>query len=339
MKRVAILNVGGDCPGLNAVIRALIVRGADQDIEVIGVYDGFKGLVNDKMFIMTKEHVSGKLPEGGIILGSSKYDPTINKEDLGKLKENVSKYQITSLILLTGHTGANIALKLKDEGIPSVIIPATIDNDLEWSDLSIGFLTALQTVVTSLDYLHSTANAGHRVIVVEVGGDEAGWLATVGGMAGGADYILTPEIDVDPSEMLENIKRRYDFGKKFSIVVVEEKCKLNEEILKVAKNLDHKTLVNNADIVSEYIRENIGSDIDCRTVNLGYMQRGGSPSAFDRFIAFKFGFAAIDHVKKGNVNVALGLKGFDVQDNPYTKEILENKTVKPEIYNMAKLFF
>jgi len=135
---------------------------------------------------------------------------------MNKLKENVEKYQITSLVLLTGHTGANISLKLKEEGIPSVIIPATIDNDLIWTDLSVGFLTALQTVTNSLDYLHSTANAGHRVIVMEVGGDYSGWLATIGGMAGGADYIITPEIELDTEDMLKNIRRRYEVGKKFS---------------------------------------------------------------------------------------------------------------------------
>ncbi|BBE30009.1 pyrophosphate--fructose 6-phosphate 1-phosphotransferase [Tepiditoga spiralis] len=337
MKRIAILNVGGDCPGLNAVIRALIVKGAEEDIEVIGVYDGFKGLVNDKMFIMTKEHVSGKLPEGGIILGSSKYDPTKNAEDLEKLKENVKKYQITSLILLTGHTGAGIALKLKDEGVPSVIIPATIDNDLKWTDLSIGFLTALQTVVTSLDFLHSTANAGHRVIVVEVGGDEAGWLATIGGMSGGADYIITPEVLPDPKDMLANIKKRYDVGKKFSIIVVEEKAELPEEIKNVSGS-DNK-LVSPSELVMEYIKENVSDEIDCRIVNLGYMQRGGSPAAFDRFLAFKFGCGAVKAVKEGKTNVALGLHGYEVTEIPYTEEILENKTVKPEIYEMAKLFF
>jgi 6-phosphofructokinase 1 len=337
MKRIAVLNVGGDCPGLNAVIRALIVKGAEEDIEVVGVYDGFHGLVDDKIFIMTKEHVSGRLPEGGIILGSSKYDPTEKPEDLKKLKENVERYQITSLVLLTGHTGANISLKLKEEGIPSVIIPATIDNDLMWTDLSVGFLTALQTVTNSLDYLHSTANAGHRVIVMGVGGDYSGWLATIGGMAGGADYIVTPEVELDTEDMLKNIRRRYEVGKKFSIVVVEEKVDLPKEVKNVAKECD-MDMKKPANIVAKYISENI-ENIDVRTVELGYLQRGGSPSAFDRFLAFKFGFAAIDSVKKGKMNIALGLRGFDVEDSPLTDKIKENKEIRPDIYEMARLFF
>lgn len=338
MKRVAVLNVGGDCPGLNAVIRALIVKGADDDIEIVGVYDGFLGLVQDKMTIMVKEHVSGKLPEGGIILGSSKYDPTENPEDLKKLKENFQKYQITSLILLTGHTGAKIALKLADEGIPSIIIPATIDNDLAWTDISIGFLTALQVVSDALDRLHSTASAGHRVIVIEVGGDEAGWLATIGGMAGGADYIITPEIEFDPDNLLENIKKRYEIGRKFSLIVVEEKVKLPEKINAVVADLKVRNFMRPSELITEYIKENL-KNIECRTVNLDYLQRGGTPSSFDRYLAFKFGFSAIDAVKKGKANIALGLKGFEVIEKPYTSDILKNKEISKELYEMAKLFF
>jgi len=338
MKRIAVLNVGGDCPGLNAVIRSLIVKGAEENIEIIGVQDGFKGLVMDKMFLMTKEHVSGKLAEGGIILGSSKYDPTKNEDALKNLKENIKKYQITSLVLLTGHTGAEIALKLEQEGIPSVIIPATIDNDLPWTDLSVGFLTALQTITNSLDALHSTASAGHRVIVVEVGGDEAGWLATIGGMAGGADFILTPEIDTDPEDMVKNINKRYEYGKKFSIIVVEEKCRLNSKIIKASKE-SRPGLTNPSELVAEYLRQNMPETVDCKTVNLGYLQRGGSPSSFDRFIAFKFGVGAIEAIKKGKHNIAIGLKGFDITETPFTKDILINKVVREDIYNMAKMFF
>jgi len=339
MKRIAVLNVGGDCPGLNAVLRALIVKGAEEDIEIIGVYDGFKGLVEDRMFIMTKEHVSGKLPEGGIILGSSKFDPYNNSEDFKKLKRNVQDYQITALVLLTGHTGAKIALRLKEDGISSVIIPATIDNDLNWTHMSIGFLTGLQTVTTALDYLHSTASSGHRVIVVEVGGDEAGWLAAIGGMAGGADYIMVPEVEVNPQEMLANINRRYKFGKRFSIIVVEEKCKLPQEITKVADGIKAPHLITVCDVVAEYIRENMPKDFDCQTLNLGYMQRGGSPLAFDRFLAFKFGISAIEYVKRGEVNVALGLNGFDISHMPYSEDILINREIRPGLYEMAKLFF
>ncbi len=338
VKRIGVLNVGGDCPGLNAVIRALIVKGAHEDVEIVGVYDGFMGLVEDKMSILAKEHVSGRLPEGGFVLGSSKYDPTANPEDLKKLKNNFSKYQITSLILLTGHTGTNIALKLADEGIPSVIIPATIDNDLNWTDLSIGYLTALQTVSDALDRLHSTASAGHRVIVVEVGGDESGWLAIIGGMVGGADYIITPEVEFVPTQLIDNIKRRYDIGRRFSLVVVEEKVKLPEEIKNIVKDPKIRSYMRPSELVAEYINENF-ENIECRTVNLDYLQRAGTPTSFDRYLAFKFGFSAIEAVKKGKTNIALGLKGFDVVETPYNKEILKNKEVDIEIYKMAELFF
>jgi 6-phosphofructokinase 1 len=338
MKRVAVLNVGGDCPGLNAVIRALIVKGAEEDIEVVGVYDGFLGLVEDKLTILAKEHVSGKLPEGGIILGSSKYDPTVNPNDLKKLKNNFERYQITSLILLTGHTGANIALKLANEGIPSIIIPATVDNDLYWTDLSVGFLTALQIVTDALDKLHSTASAGHRVIVVETGGDEAGWLATIGGMAGGADYIIVPEFELDPQDMIENIKRRYSAGRRFSIVVVEEKVTLPEEVKNIIDDPKVRQYMKPAELVTEYIKANL-QNVECRTVDLDYLQRGGTPSSFDRYLAFKFGVTAIDAVKKGKSNVALGLDGFDIVEKPFTDEILKNKEISRELYEMGRLFF
>jgi 6-phosphofructokinase 1 len=338
VKRVAVLNVGGDCPGLNAVIRASIVKGANEDIEVVGVNDGFWGLVEDKLTILAKEHVSGKLPEGGIILGSSKYDPTANPNDLKKLKNNFERYQLTSLILLTGHTGAKIALKLADEGIPSIIIPATVDNDLYWTDLSVGFLTALQTVTDALDKLHSTASAGHRVVVVETGGDEAGWLATIGGMAGGADYIIIPEVGFEPQKMIENIKRRYSVGRRFSIIVVEEKVKLPDEVLNSIGDEKIRDFMRPSELVTEYIKNNL-ENVECRTVNLDYLQRGGTPSAFDRYLAFKFGVSAIEKVKKGKSNIALGLKGFEIVEKPYTEEILKNKEINKDIYEMAKMFF
>lgn len=338
MKRVAVLNVGGDCPGLNAVIRALIVKGANEDIEVVGVNDGFWGLVEDKLTILAKEHVSGKLPEGGIILGSSKYDPTANPNDLKKLKNNFERYQLTSLILLTGHTGAKIALKLADEGIPSIIIPATVDNDLYWTDLSLGFLTALQTVTDALDKLHSTASAGHRVVVVETGGDEAGWLATIGGMAGGADYIIIPEVGFEAQKIIENIKRRYSVGRRFSIIVVEEKVKLPYEVLNSIGDEKIRDFMRPSELLTEYIKNNL-ENVECRTVNLDYLQRGGTPSAFDRYLAFKFGVSAIEKVKKGKSNIALGLKGFEIVEKPYTEEILKNKEINKDIYEMAKMFF
>jgi 6-phosphofructokinase 1 len=170
-----------------------------------------------------------------------------------------------------------------------------------------------------------------------VGGDYSGWLATIGGMAGGADYIITPEIELDTEDMLKNIRRRYEVGKKFSIVVVEEKVDLPEKLKNVVKECD-MDIKNPADMVAKYISENT-ENIDVRTVELGYLQRGGSPSAFDRFLAFKFGFAAIDSVKKGKMNIALGLRGFDVEDSPLTDKIKENKEIRPDIYEMARLFF
>ncbi|KAF2955501.1 ATP-dependent 6-phosphofructokinase [Marinitoga sp. 38H-ov] len=329
MKRIALLNVGGDCPGLNSAIRAFVRKSALEDIEVLGVYDGFKGLLEDRVFVMTKEHVSGILERGGTILGSSKYDPTENIEDMNKLKENFKKYQITAFVIMSGHTGTGIALKLSDEGMPSIVIPATIDNDLPWTDFSIGFFTALETVTKTLDSLHSTASAGHRVIVVEVGGDEAGWLATLGGLTGGADYIIIPEIEFNPDNLINNIKKRYEEGKKFSIVVVQEKCNLSKYI---------STEGTPSEIVSKIIKENI-QGVECRNVNLGYMQRGGTPVSFDRLIATMFSNKAIEYIKKGKVNIALALKGFEIYDVPFSQELLKNKEIDYKIYEMAKTFF
>ncbi|KLO20855.1 MULTISPECIES: 6-phosphofructokinase [unclassified Marinitoga] len=335
MKRIAVLNVGGDCPGLNSAIRALVRKSAMEDIEVLGVYDGFKGFLEDRVFVMTKEHVSGILERGGTILGSSKFDPTKNPDDLLKLKENFEKYQITAFIIMSGHTGTEIAIKLSDEGMPSIIIPATIDNDLPWTDFSIGFFTALETVTKTLDSLHSTASAGHRVIVVEVGGDEAGWLATLGGLTGGADYILIPEIKFNPDKLIENIRKRYEEGKKFSIVVVQEKCPLSERLKLIKEKLPESTP---SEIVSRYIKDTI-EGVECRNVNLGYMQRGGTPVSFDRLIATMFSTKAIEYIKKGKVNIALSLKGFEISSVPFSQDLLNNKEIDSRIYEMAKIFF
>ncbi|MBM7558972.1 6-phosphofructokinase [Marinitoga litoralis] len=335
MKRIALLNVGGDCPGLNSAIRALVRKSAIEDIEVLGVYDGFKGFLDDRVFVMTKEHVSGILERGGTILGSSKYDPTENPEDMKKLKENFEKYQITAFVIMSGHTGTGIALKLSEEGMPSIVIPATIDNDLPWTDFSIGFFTALETVTKTLDSLHSTASAGHRVIVVEVGGDEAGWLATLGGLTGGADYILVPEVKFEPDKLINNIKKRYDEGKKFSIVVVQEKCNLSDK-LKESAGLNIEGTAS--EVISKFIKENIPG-VECRNVNLGYMQRGGTPVSFDRLIATMFSNKAIEYIKKGKVNIALSLKGFEIYDVPFSQELLKNKEIDPRLYELAKIFF
>ncbi|KLO21248.1 6-phosphofructokinase [Marinitoga sp. 1197] len=335
MKRIAVLNVGGDCPGLNSAIRALVRKSAMEDIEVLGVYDGFKGFLEDRVFVMTKEHVSGILERGGTILGSSKFDPTKNSNDLLKLKENFEKYQITAFVIMSGHTGTEIAIKLSDEGMPSIIIPATIDNDLPWTDFSIGFFTALETVTKTLDSLHSTASAGHRVIVVEVGGDEAGWLATLGGLTGGADYILIPEIKFNPDKLIENIRKRYEEGKKFSIVVVQEKCSLSERLKIIKEKLPESSP---SEIVSRYIKNTI-EGVECRNVNLGYMQRGGTPVSFDRLIATMFSTKAIEYIKKGKVNIALSLKGFEISSVPFSQDLLNNKEIDSRIYEMAKIFF
>jgi len=222
MKKIGVLTGGGDCPGLNAVIRAVVRKSIQYNWEIIGIKNGWKGLIDGEMELLTDYSVSGILPKGGTIIGTSRTNPFKNQEDVQKVKDNIKKLGIDALVAIGGDDTLSVAFKFHQMGIPVVGVPKTIDNDLSCTDYTFGFDTAVSIVTEAIDRLHTTAESHRRVIVLEVMGRHAGWIATIGGIAGGADEILIPEEPFDIDEVCSHLKRRYDRGKKFSIIVVAE---------------------------------------------------------------------------------------------------------------------
>jgi len=336
MKRIAILCVGNDCPGLNAAIRAAVVKGAEIGIEVIGVKDGFEGLLADRVDVMTKTAVSGILHRGGTILGTSLFVPQSNLE-IEKVAKKVEQYSITSLLILGGRLGAKSALSLMKMNVPSVLVPATIDNDLSFTDFSIGFFTAIEHVREALDVLHATAESHHRVMIVETMGKPGGWIAVTGGLAGGADYVITNAEPVDPDDLLKRIRTRYESQKKFSIVVVEGGVVLPKEMYEISNANEQLPPAEVVGIFIEKQLKDIG--IEWRYTNLGYLQRGGSPVCMDRIIATQMSTHAVEMVKAARVYRAVGMKGLTVTEIPYSETMVNIKIIEEHLRNLAKLFY
>ncbi len=333
MKRIGLLSVGNDCPGLNSAIRSVVVNAIDLDIEVMGIKDGFEGLLKDNMDILLRNNVSGILPFGGTILGTSLFVPEEEK-DLLAIKNKTTQYGITGYIILGGRQAVRSALNLSRYGVPSMIVPATIDNDLSFTDFSIGFITALQRVTEALDIIHSTAESHHRVMIVKTMGTPSGWLATIGGLAGGADYVITSSEIINPEELINIIKYRYESGKKFSLVVVEDGVKLPEEILNECKC---KQEDDPAKVIGIFIEKKLGTE--WRYTNLGYIQRGGSPAALDRIIATQMSARAVELAKMGKFFHAVGIKGFTVTEVPYSETLLNIRPVDYYFKQLAKKFY
>ncbi|MEN3008904.1 6-phosphofructokinase [Pseudothermotoga sp.] len=336
MKRVAVLCVGNDCPGLNAAIRAIVVKSTELGIEVLGVRDGFEGLLKDNLDVLTKMNVSGILHRGGTILGTSLLIPE-TEEQIKSIQRKVEQYAITSLLILGGRLGARSALNLAKYGVPSVLIPATIDNDLAFSDFSIGFFTAVENVKNALDVLHSTAESHHRVMIVETMGRPGGWIATVGGLTGGADYVVSSAEPFEPMDLLKRIKVRYEGHKKFSIIVVESGVKLPEDFYENL-NLSKDTPISQA--IGTFVERNFKElGVEWRYTNLGYLQRGGSPVAMDRLIATLMATRAVEMIKVAKVYHAVGMKGLTVTEAPYSETMLNIRAVEDYLKVLVKLFY
>jgi len=343
VKRVGILTGGGDCPGLNAVIRGVTKSAIDHGMSVVGIIDGFEGLVEGKSKEIYRSDVSGILAIGGTILGSSnKGDPfhfpvekngKIEIKDLGE--EAVKNYKLWKLDCLIGIGGdgtMHILNKLSDMGLNCVGVPKTIDNDLDSTDLTFGHDSAVYVVSKALDRLHTTASSHHRVIVVEVMGRYAGWIALHGGLAGGADIILIPEIPFDWEKVYEKIRQREMQGKKFSLVCVSEgaKAKDGDIVLKGhdIKRTDPKQLGGIAELVAKNIEENTGRET--RVTVLGHVQRGGTPTPYDRILSTKFGAFAIDLVARGKFGRMVSLRGNEIKNVKIKDAISQQKLVQPK---------
>ena len=296
--RIGVLTGGGDCPGLNAVIRAVVRKAIDSyGDEVVGFRDGWRGVLEDDFEPLTIESTRGILPLGGTILGSSRTNPYAREDGAGRVKAAISDHGLDGLIPIGGEDTLGVANRLAAEGVNVIGVPKTIDNDLGGTDVTFGFDTALQIATDAIDRLHTTAESHHRILVVEVMGRTAGWIALHSGIAGGADVILIPEIPFDIDEVCRLIRRRHDRGRPFSIVVAAEGAAPKEGTMHVTRGTSvdefgHPRLGGIGYTLEKEIEERTG--YETRATVLGHVQRGGTPTAFDRVLATRLGLAAID---------------------------------------------
>lgn len=339
---VGILTGGGDCPGLNAVIRAVVKRGLQFGYEFTGIKNGWKGLVEPSVVKLTQNDVSGILPRGGTILGTSRTNPMKSPADTEAVLKNIKDLKIDAVVCIGGDDTLGVAAKLSKMGVKTIGVPKTIDNDLTGTDFTFGFDTAVSIVTWALDRLHSTTEAHQRVMVVEVMGRHAGWIAVYGGIAGGADVILIPEKPFDIDEVCEHIKRRKAAGKKFSLVVAAEGATPKETggLITKEKELDafgHVRLGGIGEYLAKAIEDKTG--FESRHVVLGHLQRGGTPTAYDRILATRYGLRAIELVKEGKFGRMVALQGNNIVDISLEEATSKLKTVDMEMYRAAEVFF
>ena len=342
--RVAVLTGGGDCPGLNAAIRAVARSCFAQDWTVLGVKNGWAGLLGEgQIEELSRRSVSGILHLGGTILGTSRTNPAKSEGDMEQVAGNLKKYEIDALVAIGGDDTLSVAKRLHEVGQKVVGVPKTMDNDLSETDYCIGFDSAVQVVMEALDRLHTTASAHHRVLVVEVMGRDAGWVAVEGGLAGGADLILIPEVPTDLDKVCRHLERRRAAGKDFSIIVVAEGVKLAD--LEEERELGPVDAFGHIRLDKRGVGEHLGKQIEKRTgfetrvTVLGHLQRGGSPSVTDRVNGTRFGVAAVELIKEGKFGYMPALKGNKIVPVKLKDAVARTKTVDLELYKLAELFY
>jgi phosphofructokinase-like protein len=341
--RVGLLTGGGDCPGLNAVIRAVVRKGERHySDELVGFQDGWKGVLERSTMPLDVERCRGILPRGGTILGTSRTNPYKIDGGSEKAKETLRAEGIDALIAIGGEDTLGVADKLAGEGVSVVGVPKTIDNDLSCTEVTFGFDTAVQIASDAIDRLHTTAESHDRVMVVEVMGRHAGWIATHAGIAGGAAETLIPEEEFDIDVVAERLKRRHERGRYASIVVVAEGATPKEGTMATQDDQEtdefgHVRLGGIGNQVAEAIEERTG--FETRVTILGHIQRGGTPTAFDRVLATRFGIAAIDAVHDGAFGQMVALQAGQIVRVPLNEAVSRTKTVDPGLYHgVAEVF-
>lgn len=340
--RIGMLTGGGDAPGLNAVIRAVVRKASDiYGHAVIGFRNGWRGAIDADVVTLTSESVAGILPRGGTILGSSRTNPFKIDDGVERIQHTLQAFNIDALIVIGGEDTLGVGAKLSTQGVKVVGVPKTIDNDLSGTDYTFGFNTAVEIATEALDRLHTTAEAHQRVMVVELMGRHAGWIATYAGIAGGADAILIPEEAFDIDEVCEHLMRRHHRGRTFSIVVVAEGASPKEGTMVLQSeekdSFGHVRLGGIANAIAPEIEKRTG--FETRVTILGHVQRGGSPTAFDRVLATRFGIAAIDAVHEGDFGTMVAIQGNSVVRVPLSEGVGKLKTVDKEIFAVAETFF
>jgi ATP-dependent phosphofructokinase / diphosphate-dependent phosphofructokinase len=345
-ERIGILTGGGDCPGLNAVIRAVTRRSLDRDAEVIGIREGWRGLVDGHFQPLDHRGISGILPRGGTILGTTRTNPYKTDDGVDRVLRNFRAEKLDALVAIGGEDTLGVAAKLHaEQGFPVVGVPKTIDNDLSGTDYTFGFDTAVWIATEAIDRLHTTAESHNRVMVVEVMGRSTGWIAVMSGIAGGADMILIPEQPLTVEQACTELRRRHERGKDFSIVVVSEGYELTYEsgerraVTQEAETdqFGHVRLGGVGEALGRDIEERTG--YETRVTVLGHVQRGGSPTPRDRILATRFGLKAADLVDAGQFGRMAALQGDSIVDVSLEEATRELKTVPPAVYDVARAFF
>ncbi len=343
MARIGILTGGGDCPGLNAVIRAVVRKGINYyGHAIVGFRDGWRGVLEGNVMDLTRETTSGILPRGGTILRSSRTNPFKEERGVERVKESLAAENISALIAVGGEDTLGVAAKLASEDVNVVGVPKTIDNDLSATDVTFGFDTAVQIASEAIDRLHTTAESHDRVMVVEVMGRHAGWIATHAGIAGGAAEILIPEEPFDIDAIARRLQGRHDRGRYASLVVVAEGAVPVEGTMELQSEerdaFGHVRLGGVANRVAKSIEERTG--FETRVTILGHVQRGGTPTASDRILATRFGVAAIDAVHDGAAGQMVALQAGEIVRVPLSDAVGSLKTVDPALYHgVAEIFF
>jgi len=339
--KIGILTGGGDCPGLNPVIRAVARNAINDNQEMVGLRYGWKGLLDKETMPLNLRSVSGILHRGGTILGTSRTNPYKTKDGADAAKKSFKELGLDALVAIGGEDTLGVATKLSAEGLNIVGVPKTIDNDLGATDFTFGFDTAVNIVMECIDRLHTTAESHNRVMVVEVMGRHAGWIAAYSGIAGGADYILVPEIPIELDAVCASIKKRHQRGKLFSIIVVSEGAAFKDkDMFLQEQKLDefgHVRLGGIGQALGELIEKKTG--FETRVTVLGHIQRGGSPSAFDRVLGTRFGTKAYELIKAKKFGRMVSLKGNQITDVALKEATAKLKTLDLGLYDIAKPFF
>ncbi len=344
--RVGVLTGGGDCPGLNAVIRAVVRKGVQEyGLEFVGFRDGWRGPLEGDTVPLDVQAVRGILPRGGTILGSSRTNPlkssgTGGRNGIERIKDNLAGLGVDALIVIGGEDTLGVATRLGEQGVAVVGVPKTIDNDLGATDYTFGFDTAVNIAMEAIDRLHTTAESHHRVLIVEVMGRHAGWIALHAGLAGGANVILIPERPFDIERVVAYVQHRFQTRYAPIVVVAEGAHPVSEELAVTNEQLDsfgHVRLGGVGQMLADEIEKRTGKEARCTV--LGHIQRGGTPTAFDRVLATRFGVHAVQAVHDEAFGIMVALRGTDIIRVPLAEATSQLKLVPPQRYAEAEVFF
>jgi len=341
--KIGVLVGGGDAPGLNAALKAVVTKADELGFEVVGIKRGWAGLLELDTQPLSTDVVEEIHSRGGVLLYTSRTNPFKVEEGPTRIIENMAKLKIDAIIVMGGEDTLGVAQRLSEMGVPIVGVPKTIDNDLAGTDYSIGFDTAVAIATDAIDRLRTTAEAHHRIVIVEVMGRHTGWIASYAGLAGGTNLTLIPEVPFSLSQVYQLVKKRHASGKVYSIIVVAEGARLlkeEEQLIVESQEKDefgHPRLGGISRVLERLIQDNTG--LEARSVILGHLQRGGSPSAFDRILAMRLATKAVELIKEGKFGQMASFQACEIVSVPLKEALAKRKSVPPELYEVAKTFF